>query len=139
MILHHIIELEPGSPAANLLLGDAYYRIGELARAEAIWREEYSRSPETHERDMFEIALALIATERGGVEEGRRVLEKYRGTPYRDLTHLTEIAALLGDVAYVVDRVESHPGRNYRWLIEEPKLEALAGRATPRRRSTLSS
>ena len=60
----------------------------DVGRAESIWRRRYESLPKTVDTSFYEMALALIATEKGNAAEGHRVLEKYRGAPYRELFHL---------------------------------------------------
>jgi TolB-like protein/cytochrome c-type biogenesis protein CcmH/NrfG len=117
-----IDERFPDIPGRQLFLGEVYYRMGDRARAEALWREGQAALP----TDDYEIALALTAVANGNPSEGRRVLEKYRGTPYRDQAHLTELAAMLDDAEYAVGRIDGHPERNYRWLVSERSLARLA-------------
>ncbi len=100
--------------------------MGNPKRAEEVWRMRYEKLPETADTSYYELALALLATENGNLAEGRRVLEKYRGSPFRGQTHLTEIAALLGETDYAVETIAGHPQRNYRWLVSTPSLRRLA-------------
>jgi hypothetical protein len=99
----------------------------QLAEAENVWRGRCVMVTDSAETSFCEIALALPATKRGELDKGRSVLNKYRGGPLRDFAHVTEVAALLHETEIVVHRVEDHPRRNYRWLINNPALARLTG------------
>lgn len=120
-------ERAPDNPYGDFYLGEVYYRMGDAERAESIWRERYQSLPKAVDSSFYEAALAHVATEKGDLTEGRRVLEEYRGSPYREQTHLTEIAALLHETDYAVERIAGHPQRNYRWLVSAPALTKIAG------------
>lgn len=118
-------ELAPESPYGDVFVGDVYYRWGDLDRAEAVWREGDATFP-SEPSGVYGIALALVAAGRGELEPGRRVLEINRDHPERELSHLTEVAALLDERDFVVERIARNPQRSYRWLISNKNLAHLA-------------
>jgi TolB-like protein len=118
-------QLAPESPFGEIAIGDVYYRMGDFDRAEATWREGDAKFP-SEESGIYDIVLALSAAGRGDLEPGRRVLEINRDVPDREYTHLTEVAALLDEREFALERVIENPQRSYRWLISNQNLARLA-------------
>ena len=70
----------------------------------------------TTEEERIEIHLALVATLKDDVAEGRRVVERYRRIPPLQFPNFIELCAQTGYPDLAIDRIRNnHNFYNYRW------------------------
>ena len=75
-------RVEPTSPFLTFAFGNIAFFRGDLSQAETEWRRLVQMDPaRARAPQIGEVALALVAKRRGQVEEGRRVLNKFRDRP----------------------------------------------------------
>ena len=117
--------VEPTSPFIGWVLGEMAFMRGDFSQAESEWR----RILQTNVKSV-EIALGLLATRRGQLDEGKRVLEKFRDRPGFGGNHLMRLAAAVGDVDFAIRSVRtSQYYGNYRWLVADPDMATLRNHA----------
>ena len=116
--------IDPASPFIGWTLGNIAFCRGDLSQAEAEWRRAM---PMIQSRSgISEVALALLATRRGQLEEGRRIVEKFRDNPGFGHNHLIRLAAAIGDKDLAIRLVRtSQHYNNYRWLLTDPDMATL--------------
>jgi eukaryotic-like serine/threonine-protein kinase len=119
--------LEPTSPFLAFSLGNIAFFRGDFSQAETEWRPLVQMNPaRARATEIFEVALALLAVRRGQVEEGKRVLEKFRDRPGFGNNHLIRLAAAVREDDLAIRFVRtSQFYRNYRWIIADPDMAAL--------------
>jgi tetratricopeptide (TPR) repeat protein len=131
-------EAEPTSNIPRLLRGDIAFAQGDLARAEAGWREVLESDARTPERsNITRVLLALISARNGRIGEARQVLNKFDTTPSRANDYPIKLAALAGEKDLAIDLIRDNQlHRNYRWLVTDPDIALL--RDEPRFRELLA-
>lgn len=116
--------IDPTSPFVGWMLGNIAFCRGDLSQAEAHWARVL---PMARRRSgIAEVALGLVATRKGQLEEGRRVLDTFRDRPGFGSNHLIRLAAAVGDKDLAIRLVRSNQYYNhYRWLITDPDMATL--------------
>ena len=119
--------LEPTSPFIAFSLGNIAFFRGDFSQAETEWRPLVQMNPSrARATQIVEVALALVAVRKGQVEEGKRVLEKFRDRPGFGNNHLIRLAAAVGEDDLAIRLVRtSQYYRNYRWLVTDPDMANL--------------
>jgi tetratricopeptide (TPR) repeat protein len=119
--------LEPTSPFLAFTLGNIAFFRGDFSQAETRWRPFVQINPSlARATQIFEVALALLAVRKGEIEEGKRVLEKFRDRPGFGNNHLIRLAAAVGEDDLAIRFVRSSQFyRHYRWIIADPDMAAL--------------
>lgn len=119
-------EMRAREPTADVARPEIAFRRGDLDRAEELWKSSLMTG--TVEEQRREIHLALVATLKGDVEQGQRVVERYRHVPPLQFPHFIELCAQTGYPDLAIDRVRnSHRFYNYRWAIMSEFLTPLYG------------
>jgi tetratricopeptide (TPR) repeat protein len=119
--------LEPTSPFIAFSLGNIAFFRGDFSQAETQWRPFVQINPAlARAPQIFEVALALLAVRKGQVEEGKRVVEKFRDRPGFGNNHLIRLAAAVREDDLAIRLVRtSQFYRNYRWILSDPDMAAL--------------
>jgi len=119
--------VEPTSPFLTFAFGNIAFFRGDLSQAETEWRRLVQMDPaRVRAPQIGEVALALVAVRKGQVDEGRRVMNKFRDRSGFGQNHLIRLAAAVGDVDLAIRLVRaSQYYRNYRWLVADPDMAAL--------------
>ena len=79
------------------VLGNMAFIRGDFSQAETEWRRILQMNPACDATQIVEVALALVAVRKGQLDEGKRVLEKFRDRPGFGGNHLIRLAAAVGD------------------------------------------
>ena len=119
--------VEPTSPFLTFAFGNIAFFRGDLSQAETEWRRLVQMNPaRARAPQIGEVALALVATRKGQVEEGRRVMNKFRDRSGFGQNHLIRLAAAVGEGDFAIRLVRaSQYYRNYRWLVADPDMATL--------------
>ena len=117
--------VEPTSPFNGWTFGNIAFSRGDFPTAEREWRRILELYPKSA-IGIVEVALGLLAARRGDVEEGKRVLNKFRDRSSFGSNHLIRLAASVGEGDFAIRLVRaSQYHRNYRWLISDPDMATL--------------
>jgi tetratricopeptide (TPR) repeat protein len=117
--------VEPTSPFNGWTFGNIAFSRGDFSTAEREWRRILELYPKSA-IGIVEVALGLLAVRRGDVEEGRRVLNKFRDRSSFGSNHLIRLAASVDEEDFAIRLVRaSQYHRNYRWLISDPDMATL--------------
>jgi adenylate cyclase len=119
--------VEPSSPFPELLRADIAFFKGDLARAEAGWRQAMRTAPnQSPHSDIRTVLLATISARNGQIEEARQVLKRFDTTQSRATDYTIKLAALVGEKDLAIRLIRDNVlHRNYRWLVSDPDIASL--------------
>lgn len=123
--LETYVQTHPDDTGAVRALGDLYFRVGNLDRAQSIWSGDVKRHPddhETHER------LGGLLAARGHVTEALREFEAslpFRGALLRLVELHRRTNTLGGFVLASKQRVEDDPDDAEAWLLYGIVLQSI--------------
>jgi eukaryotic-like serine/threonine-protein kinase len=121
--------VEPKSPFIGWIRGNIAFSRGDFSQAETEWRRILQLNPGSR-TGIVEVALALLATRSGQLEEGKRVIDKFRDHPGFGSNHLIRLAAAVGDIDFAIRLVRTNQYYgNYRWLVSDPDMATLRDHA----------